>query len=109
MEDKEENKDINVAKDAFDGIGKEDVAERLLEKAEPDSRRLISSLSAETGGITVGPSIQANSVNNVNYYITASTARDKRKKSDHDDEPALEEPDSNKRKIVSDENPLSHR
>ncbi|XP_058889366.1 NACHT, LRR and PYD domains-containing protein 3-like isoform X2 [Acipenser ruthenus] len=104
MEDKEENKDINVAKDAFDGIGKEDVAERLLEKAEPDSRRLISSLSAETGGITVGPSIQANSVNNVNYYITASTARDKRKKSDHDDEPALEEPDSNKRKIVCQQN-----
>ncbi|XP_041083113.1 uncharacterized protein LOC121299467 isoform X2 [Polyodon spathula] len=85
MGDKEENKDLNVEQDAFDRIGKKDVAE-----TGTDSRRLINSLTAETGGITVGPSIQANNVSNINYYITARTA--------------LEEPDLNKRKMVCQQN-----
>ncbi|XP_058889377.1 NACHT, LRR and PYD domains-containing protein 5-like isoform X2 [Acipenser ruthenus] len=126
MEDKEENEDINVAKDAFDGIGKKDAAERLLEKAEParDKRKKSDhddeparnkrkksghedepdspgqssiSYSAENRSIIVAPHLQGHSIDNV--LINVNVERDERKKSDHDNKPALEEPDSNKRKI----------
>ncbi|XP_058889380.1 NACHT, LRR and PYD domains-containing protein 5-like isoform X5 [Acipenser ruthenus] len=128
MEDKEENEDINVAKDAFDGIGKKDAAERLLEKAEParDKRKKSDhddeparnkrkksghedepdspgqssiSYSAENRSIIVAPHLQGHSIDNVLINVNVGNERDERKKSDHDNKPALEEPDSNKRKI----------
>ncbi|XP_058889382.1 NACHT, LRR and PYD domains-containing protein 3-like isoform X7 [Acipenser ruthenus] len=131
MEDKEENEDINVAKDAFDGIGKKDAAERLLEKAEParDKRKKSDhddeparnkrkksghedepdspgqssiSYSAENRSIIVAPHLQGHSIDNV--LINVNVERDERKKSDHDNKPALEEPDSNKRKIICQQN-----